>query len=107
MTVAGCYRFCAPKASTRDRGSLTMADNAGRTEERLLVCVSPSSASTRLINSAKKMATDLHAEWFAVYAEQPRMAMLRKAARSRAADNLKLAADLGAEAVTVTGRNVA
>jgi two-component system, OmpR family, sensor histidine kinase KdpD len=84
-----------------------MADNAGRTEERLLVCVSPSSASTRLINSAKKMATDLHAEWFAVYVEQPRMAMLPEAARSRAADNLKLAADLGAEAVTVTGRNVA
>ena len=84
-----------------------MADNAGRTEERLLVCVSPSSSSARLINSAKKMATDLHAEWFAVYVEQPRMAMLPEAARSRAADNLKLAADLGAEAVTVTGRNVA
>jgi two-component system sensor histidine kinase KdpD len=53
------------------------------------------------------MAADLHVKWFAVYVEQPRMAMLPEAARSRAADNLRLAGDLGGEAVTLVGRNVA
>ena len=84
-----------------------MADIAKPTEERLLVCVSPSSSSARLINAAKRMATGLHAKWFVAFVEQPRMAMLPEAARSRAADNLRLAADLGGEAVTLPGRNVA
>src|SRR5262245_25947088 len=82
-----------------------MADNPGPAEHRLLVCVSPSPSSARLINSAKKMAADFHAEWFAVYVE-PNSAMLSEAARSRAADPLRLAAELGAEAVTLAGRNV-
>lgn len=85
-----------------------MADIAKPTEERLLVCVSPSSSSSaHLINSAKRMATSLHAKWFAVYVEQPSMAMLPDAARSRVADDLRLAGDLGGEAVTLPGRNVA
>ena len=84
-----------------------MADVPKPTEERLLVCVSPNSSSARLINAAKSKATSLHAEWFAVYVEQPEMAMLSDAARSRAADSLRLADDLGGEAVTLTGRNVA
>src|SRR5262245_3946858 len=82
-----------------------MADNPGPAEQRLLVCVSPSPSSGPLINAAKKMATDLHAEWFAVYVE-PNSAMLSEAARNRAADHLRLAAELGAEAVTLAGRNV-
>src|SRR6185295_3183675 len=48
-----------------------------------------------------------HAKWFAVYVEQPGMAMQPEAVRSQAADNLKLADDLGAETITLPGRNVA
>src|SRR5262245_44388274 len=84
-----------------------MADAAGPTEHRLLVCVSPSASSVHLINAAEKMAAALHAKWFAVYVEQPRAAMLPEAARSQAADNLRLAGELGAEAVTLQGRDVA
>jgi two-component system, OmpR family, sensor histidine kinase KdpD len=84
-----------------------MADVARPAEERLLVCVSPSSSSARLIDSTKRIATSLHANWFAVYVEQPKMAILPEAARSRAADNLRLAGDLGGEAFTVAGRNIA
>ena len=76
-------------------------------EQRLLVCVSPNSSSARLLTSAKRMASELNAKWFAVYVEQPHAAMLPEASRSRAADNLRLAADMGAEAVTLDGRNVA
>ena len=83
-----------------------MADMLKPTEERLLVCVSPSPSSARLINSAKRMATSLHAKWFAVYVEQPKIAMLPEAERSRAADNLRLAGQLGGETVTLAGRNI-
>ncbi|HVO84399.1 MAG TPA: DUF4118 domain-containing protein [Syntrophobacteria bacterium] len=84
-----------------------MADILKPTEERLLVCVSPSPYSAQLINSAKRMAASLHAKWFAVYVEQPKMAMLPEGERSRAADNLRLAGQLGGETVTLAGRDIA
>ena len=84
-----------------------MPDTTQPTEERLLVCVSESPASAQLVHAAKRMATDLHARWFAVHVEQPKMAMLPEAARRRAADNLKLADELGADAVTLAGPDVA
>ena len=77
------------------------------TEERLLVCVNPRSSSAGLIHATRRMATGLGARWFAAYVEQPQTAMLPEAARSRAADDLRLAADLGAETVTLTGGDVA
>ena len=75
--------------------------------ERLLVCVGPSTSSANLINSAKKMAASLNAKWFAVYVETPKMLMLPEAERNRAADNLRLAEQLGAETFTLTGRDIA
>jgi two-component system sensor histidine kinase KdpD len=84
-----------------------MANVPKPTEERILVCVSPSPSSAQLIGAASKMATDLHATWSAAYVEQPMMAMRPEAERNRAADNLRLAERLGAETVTLTGRNVA
>jgi len=75
--------------------------------ERLLVCVGPSASSANLINSAKKMAASLNAKWFAVYVETPKMLMLSEAERNRAADNLRLAEQWGAETFTVTGRDIA
>ncbi len=84
-----------------------MADIVKPTAERLLVCVGPSPSSAKVINSAGKMADGLHAKWYAVYVEQPRMLMLPEAERNRAFDNLRLAEQLGAETFTLTGRNVA
>lgn len=75
--------------------------------ERLLVCVGPGASSANLINSAKKMAASLNAEWFAVYVETPKMLILPEAERNRAADNLRLAEQLGAETFTLTGRDIA
>jgi two-component system sensor histidine kinase KdpD len=53
------------------------------------------------------MAASLHAKWSAVYVEQPKMALLPEAERSRVAEDLRLAERLGAETVTLVGRNVA
>jgi two-component system sensor histidine kinase KdpD len=84
-----------------------VTDNSRPTENRLLVCVGPSSTSAHVINSAKKMATDAQAKWFAVYVEDPKMLLLPEAERQRATANLQLAQRLGAETVTLSGRSIA
>lgn len=71
--------------------------------ERLLVCVSPSPASERLVRSARRLATALHADWIAVYVETPASIRLSADARKRVSDHLRLAQSLGAEAITLSG----
>ena len=75
--------------------------------ERLLVCVSPSPLSAQLIRGARRMAGVLHADWLAVYVETPASLRLNVAARARAADNLRLAEELGAETVILSANNAA
>jgi two-component system sensor histidine kinase KdpD len=77
------------------------------TKERLLVCVSSSPAAAKLINSVKRTAANLHAQWFAVYVEQSKMLMLPEAERDRALNNLRLAEHLGAETFFLQGRHIA
>ncbi len=74
--------------------------------ERILVSVSPSPLSRRLIRAAKRMAAGLHAEWLAVYVETPAHAHLSEENRNRVIQNLRLAEQLGAETVTRFGHSV-
>ena len=53
------------------------------------------------------MAGTLHASWIAVYVETPASLRLSKAAREQLAQNLRLAQQLGAETVTLTGEHAA
>jgi two-component system, OmpR family, sensor histidine kinase KdpD len=75
--------------------------------ERLLVCVSSSPHSPRLVRAARRMADRRHAEWLAVYVETPRHHRLSDADRDRLAHTLRLAEQLGGEVVTIPGNNVA
>ena len=75
--------------------------------ERILVCVSPSPLSPRLIRAARRMADRRHAEWLAVYVETPRHYRLPDADRDRVAQTLRLAERLGGEAATIPGQDVA
>jgi two-component system sensor histidine kinase KdpD len=75
--------------------------------ERILVGVSPSPASARLLRAARRMAGSLHAKWIAVYVENPSDVRLSDGARQRVAENLRLAEHLGAETVTLSGLNAA
>lgn len=75
------------------------------TADRLLVCVSPSPQSARLLRTAKRMASALHAEWIAVHVETA--AGLPSASQHQLIDNLRLAEQLGAETVSLTGSNPA
>src|SRR2546427_6213091 len=76
------------------------------TTERLLVCVSPSPLSVRLVRAARRMAALLRAEWLAVYVETPAHLRLSEAARDRVVNTLRLAEQLGAETVALSGQSV-
>ncbi|MDQ2644713.1 MAG: sensor histidine kinase KdpD [Myxococcota bacterium] len=73
--------------------------------ERILVGVSPSPFSARLIRAARRMAGALHARWYAVFVEPPGPRALSKKARDRLSKNLSLAEQLGAEVVTLSGES--
>jgi two-component system sensor histidine kinase KdpD len=75
--------------------------------ERLLVSVSASPASARLVRAAKRMAVGLDAPWVAAYVEATQRAPLSEAARARLEANLHLAEQLGATIVRLSGSNVA
>ncbi len=75
--------------------------------ERILVCVSPSPSAARVVRAARRMAAGLRAEWVVAYVETPAQARLPQAERDRATQHLRLAEQLGAETVTLTGHSVA
>ena len=84
-----------------------MADSRETTQERLLVSVGPSPSCANVIKAAKHMADCAKSDWYAVYVEDPKMLRLSEAERSRAVYNLRLAEQLGAETVTLRGRDIA
>ena len=78
-------------------------DTTWPTGERILVGVSPSPTSARLVRAAFRMAESLHAEWFAVYIETPLHRNLPQADQDRVIQNLRLASQLGAHTATISG----
>jgi two-component system sensor histidine kinase KdpD len=75
--------------------------------ERILVAVSPSPASGKIVRAAKRMAAGLHADLLAVFVETPRTAELSPADRDRVVQTLRLAESLGAQTHTITGPSAA
>ncbi len=74
---------------------------------RLLVCISTSPLSERLIRTGQRMAADLDAEWFAVYVESPQEAPSTEAAKDQLSRNLRLARELGARVEVLIAQNIA
>jgi two-component system, OmpR family, sensor histidine kinase KdpD len=75
--------------------------------DRLLVGVSASPSSARLLRAARRMVGTLHADWIAVYVETPASLRMSDSDRQRLGENLRLAEKLGAETVTLTGQSAA
>jgi len=71
--------------------------------ERILVCVSPSPQASQLVRAGRRLATRLGAQWIAAYVETPAAAKLPQADRDRVVQTLRLAEQLGAETVTLSG----
>ncbi len=74
--------------------------------ERLLVCVGPSPSSMRLVRTTKRIADRLGAKWIAACVETPAQLRLPPEARDRVAQTLRLAEQLGAETITLTGERM-
>jgi two-component system sensor histidine kinase KdpD len=74
--------------------------------ERLLVCVNHNPLSGRLVRAARRMANALHAEWLVAYVETPRSLRLSEPERERVVQVLRLAEQLGAETITLSGESV-
>ncbi|OPX91891.1 MAG: Sensor protein KdpD [Pelotomaculum sp. PtaB.Bin013] len=77
------------------------------TGERIMVCISPSPFSAQLIRTARRMAEGLKAEWLAVNVETPRRLPASEAEKDRLSRNKRLAEELGAETISLTGNDVA
>ena len=101
---ATAERVDAAMREYRERHSISATWAAN---ERMLVCVGPDPLSTRLVRSAARMASALHAEWLAVYVETPKLVRLPQAARDRILQTLRLASELGAESANLSGESVA
>jgi two-component system sensor histidine kinase KdpD len=71
--------------------------------ERLLVAVGPDAQAERLVRAGKRLADGLDAEWLVVYVETPDLIRLSEVERNRRIAILRLAASLGAEAITLGG----
>jgi two-component system sensor histidine kinase KdpD len=75
--------------------------------ERIMVCVSAGPLTERLVRAAYRMAGRRRAEWLAVFVESPAFHRRPEAERSEVARILRLAEQLGGEAVTIPGQDVA
>jgi two-component system, OmpR family, sensor histidine kinase KdpD len=73
--------------------------------EKLLVAISPSPHSQKLIRITRRLAFNLDAPWIAVHVDTGRF--LNKEEEETLAKNLALARDLGAEVITTTGPDLA
>ncbi len=76
------------------------------TKDRILVCVAPNKMGLRVVRSAVRMASALHAELIAVSVDSPRQAGLSEGERLRSVEALRLAEHLGAETVTLSGQDI-
>ncbi len=74
--------------------------------ERIVVAVSELPGSKTLIRAAKRLADAQGAPWTAVYIETPRSLGFTAEQRQQVAENMQLAAQLGANVASVAGPNV-
>ena len=81
-------------------------DGPWPTGEKILVCISASPFSTQLIRIAKRMAERVHGEWFAVHVETLHRFPISEAEKDSMVKNFRLAEELGAEIIGLTGNNV-
>jgi len=77
-----------------------------KTGAALLACVGPRGGE-QVIRSAARLASQLNADWHALYVETPQLQRLPAARRERILKELKLAQDLGARTAIVAASDIA
>jgi len=75
--------------------------------KKILVCVGPGPSAVEVLRAAWRRAQEEHAKLYAAYVEVPGRLLLSDSQREHVPDNLRFAEKLGAETLTLSGRNVA
>jgi len=74
--------------------------------ERLLVCISPNPLAEKLVRTTRRLASELKAEWFAVYVEIASKPENNPVNRERIGRVLQLAEKLGGKGLTISGDSI-
>jgi two-component system sensor histidine kinase KdpD len=78
-----------------------------KTATALLTCVGPDAAAERVVRAAALLASQLNADWHAIYVETPALQRLSSARRERILATLSLAQELGATTAVLAHAQVA
>lgn len=74
--------------------------------EHLLVCIGPNPLAERLVRTARRLADRLNSAWTAIYVEIPAHSGLSEQERDGIARALRLAEELGARTITLSGNSI-
>ena len=82
-------------------------DSVWKTASALLTCVGPDPGAERVVRAAARLASQLNADWHAIYVETPALQRLSSARRERILATLSLAQELGATTAVIANAQVA
>jgi len=82
-------------------------ESVWKTATALLTCVGPDQGAERVVRAAARLASQLNADWHAIYVETPALQRLPAAQRERILATLNLAQELGATTAVIPSANVA
>lgn len=82
-------------------------DSVWKTATALLTCVGPDPGAERVVRAAARLASQLNADWHAIYVETPALQRLSSARRERILATLSLAQELGATTAVIANAQVA
>jgi two-component system sensor histidine kinase KdpD len=74
---------------------------------KILVGITASPTSEKLIRFTNRLAADLEAEWYAVYVESPQQPDLDEKYSNQLQKNIRLAEELGAKVISLSGNIIA
>jgi two-component system sensor histidine kinase KdpD len=94
-------------AQMRDYRDDHAIQNVWQVKERMVVCIGPGAMAENLVRAAFRLAKLLKAEWIVVYVETAKLQHLSREQRDNILRTLKLAEELGAETVTLSGYRLA
>ena len=78
-----------------------------KTGNSLLTCIGPDEGAERVVRAAARLASQLNADWHAIYVETPGLQRLPPAHRERILATLSLAQELGAVTAVIAHSQVA
>jgi two-component system, OmpR family, sensor histidine kinase KdpD len=78
-----------------------------KTANALLTCVGPDAGAERVVRAAARLASQLNADWHAIYVETPGLQRLPASRREQILATLSLAQELGAKTAVIASAEVA